>query len=171
MKLLFYSCLAVSVVSPSAAACVLSPLSSVSRSLMCHVFYQAFLCSCICLYAPFSSPSSCSVSFLSFTTLCLSLSLLSLCWDRVLRVVSFFCPPHVVSFRYYIEFNDINIVKHTGLVFCSFNYLWLTWTDDRGVPQQVTEDFRSSWISFKTNKCVNFCNCSEHQQWSLHLIP
>lgn len=40
-------------------------------------------------------------------SLCLSLSLFSLCWDRVLRAGSVVCPPCVVSFRYYIEFNDI----------------------------------------------------------------
>lgn len=60
----FYSCLSVSVVSSSASACVRVALSSfvtqfraclflyAPHNLPSH-FYRSFLCSCICLYAPF----------------------------------------------------------------------------------------------------------------------
>lgn len=95
----FYLCLSVSVVSACISSGAQSPLPVFSL-----LMYLS-----ICTFPP--PRSSCSVSFSQFqNSLCLSLSLFSLCWDRVLRPDSVACPACVVSFRYYIEFNDNDII-------------------------------------------------------------
>lgn len=123
----FYLCLSVSVVS-SVSACFCVMLCSVFQSFILELnlflyephnlpshFYQLFFfffyfAHVVVYNAPFPQTSF-SVSFSQFqNSLCLSLSLFSLCWDRVLRVGRVVCPPYVVSFRYYIEFNDNDII-------------------------------------------------------------